>query len=78
MSTAQQFRAVLMVLADVASFRKGIFMQSTVDGTTLQQPSKAIFEKHFDVVFVDSSGCLNLASRLSASALAEVLHRIVI
>lgn len=77
MSTAQQFRAVLMVLADVATFRKGIFMRSTVDGTTLPLPSKAVFEKHFDLVFVDSCGWLNLASRLSASALAEVLHSIV-
>lgn len=75
MSIAQQFKAVLVVLADAATFRKGIFMRRTMDVTMPPPPLKSVFEMHFGLIFVDGSGWLNLASSLSASALAEVLRR---
>lgn len=74
MSTAQQFRAVMTVLADVNTFRKGIFMRSSVYSVAPPPPSKALFDCHFGIVFVDGSGWLNFASNLSVSGLAEVLR----
>ena len=73
MSTAQQFRAVLTVLADVNTFRKGIFMRRSVQGSVPPSPPpKAVFDRHFGTVFVDGTGWLNFASNLSTSGLAEV------
>lgn len=72
MSTAQHFRAVMTVLANVNTFRKGIFMQSAVPRCEPPPPPKAAFHRHFSIVFVDASGWLNFASNLSTSGLAEV------
>lgn len=72
MSTAQQFRAVMAVLADANTFRKGVFMRSAVQSGVPSPPPKAAFHRHFGIAFVDASGWLNFASNLSSSGLAEV------
>ena len=75
MTPLQMMRAVLNALQQPSLFSKGIAMQqrsSEAGGAAGAPPSMAVFRRHHAAVFVDTSGYLNLAARLSKSAMAEV------
>ena len=70
MDNTQGLKAALRALADRKTFASGIHM--AVSDSSIPQPSKLLFQQHFKVVFVDSSGWMNLAGNVSESQLAEV------
>ena len=73
MSHVQLLRAILHALADPRTFSQGIFMQwdESQGSQKADAPSQQAMRKAFDVVFVDSSGCCNLAAHVSESALQQ-------
>ena len=78
MTAPQLMRAVLVALADPATFARGLFMARgpAGDSDLPPPPSAASFRSNFDVVFVDSSGWLNLAANMSSSGLKQVHIRL--
>lgn len=66
------FRAVLVTLSRPRTFTPGLFMQRRVPASAGAVPPEAkAWRRAFEVVFVDSSGWLNLAAAVSRSALAQ-------
>jgi hypothetical protein len=73
MKPLQIMRAVLNALQQPTLFSKGVAMPRRPAGSAAANiPSVGTFRRHHEAVFVDASGHLNLAARLSRSALAEV------
>ena len=72
------FRSVLVALSSPKTFAGGLFMQwQPVEGSTssgsssASPPDSKAWRRQFEVVFVDSSGWLNLAAAVSKAALAQ-------
>ena len=66
-------RVFLTFLADPTSFKDGIFWPTeSADESRVPDAVKQSFCAAFDVVFVDSSGVLNLANRLTLGTLSLV------
>lgn len=72
MSALQAARAVLAALAAPGTFARGVFMAPCASSGLPPAPPRSAFRRAFEVVFVDASGWLNLAARVSRSALAQV------
>ena len=68
------FRAALVALASPKTFSSGLFMrwvQQGEPGDNASPPDAKAWRKAHEVVFVDSSGWLNLAAGVSKAALAQ-------
>ena len=77
MSALQIMKAVLNSLAADRTLQAGgVFMAKEPGNSLPQPPPPANFRGHFDVVFVDPSGWLNLAANVSRSALQQVCSRL--
>ena len=72
MSALQAVRGVLVALAAPETFARGVFMARGADCGLPPPPPRSAFRRAYEVVFVDASGWLNLASYVSRSALAQV------
>ncbi|EFJ46213.1 hypothetical protein VOLCADRAFT_105649 [Volvox carteri f. nagariensis] len=77
MSVLQLLRAALQLLADSSAWAKGLAMARQEGGEgalrdTPQPPAMQAFKSHFQVVFVDFTGWLNLASHMTRGSLAHV------
>ena len=74
MNVLQLTRAILAALAEPGTFAGGIFMsQGGSNGAQeVLRPARKDFLRHFDVVFVEPRGHLNLAASVSSSSLALV------
>jgi len=55
----------------------GIFMKSENSLVEMTSDLRSEFLEKFEVVFVDNSGALNLASRVSTSALDELKREVL-
>lgn len=80
MNAMHLFRTVLVAISNPKTFSTGLFMQRRQPGTSAANgsgsaaatpPDSKAWRRRFEVVFVDSSGWLNLAASLSKAALAQ-------
>ena len=77
MSALQIMKAVLnSLVGDRTLLAGGLFMAKQPGSSLPQPPPPANFRGQFDVVFVDSSGWLNLAAHVSRAALQQVCARL--
>lgn len=73
MSAMHLFRTVMVALSNPKTFSKGLHMQRSAAGAAGPSPPQPkAWRQHFDVVFVDGSGWLNLAAHVSKAALVQV------
>lgn len=72
MDLVQGLRAALRALGNSKTFAGGIQLNAESDGSVPLPPSKAVFQQHFEVVFLDTYGWDNIAAHISRSQLAEV------
>ena len=68
MSSYQIFRIALLTLSDASWNQRGISLSSS------KPISIEEFHMHYEVVFVDTTGYLNLASKMSAQTFLRVKH----
>lgn len=73
MSAMNLVRTVLVALAEPKTFAAGLFMPRGAGAAGDSSPPDAkAWRRHFEVVFVDASGWLNLAAHVSKAALVQV------
>ena len=72
MSAVQTVKAVLRSLANPTTFKGGVFMERQPGITALPPPPPLNFKGAFEVVFVEPSGWLNIAARVSKAGLQQV------
>lgn len=72
MAAPQLMRSVLAKLAQLHTFEKGVFMAREPARELPPLPAASAFRQHFDIVFVDASGWLNLMADVTRSALQQV------
>jgi len=74
MSSYQIFRLVLELLSRGDTFAQPIIMKGDNSQHTLKHVSEvtSVFASNFDVVFLDPSGRMNLAGRLTRQSIANV------
>ena len=65
-------RAVMQTLGKEGTFSRGVAMQRRDPGAPGQRPAANVFREHHALLFVDSSGFLNLAAHVSQSGFAQV------
>ena len=72
MDLLQGFRAALRALANRRLFAGGVQLTADTDSSMPPPASKAVYQRYFDVVFLDTHGWINYAADVSRSQLAEV------
>ncbi len=73
MDLLQGFRAALRALGNPKVFAGGVQLIADTSSSTMPSPPpKALYQRHFDVVFLDAHGWNNFGAHVSRSQLAEV------
>ena len=72
MDLLQGLRAALRALANPKLFAGGMQLAADDKFSMPSPPSRAIFQRHFNVVFLDMHGWNNFAANIARSQLAEV------
>jgi U3 small nucleolar RNA-associated protein 22 len=76
MTALQIFRVIMDAIVTSTTFQKGVFIQTGKVAGPSAEVRKALLQT-FDVVICDSTGLVNLSSRVTKSALAEVCAAVV-
>jgi len=72
MDLLQGFRAALRALGNPKVFAGGVQLTADTISTMPSPPPKALYQRHFDVVFLDAHGWNSFGAHVSRSQLAEV------
>ncbi|CAK9267471.1 unnamed protein product [Sphagnum jensenii] len=76
MTALQIFRVIMDAIVTSSTFEKGVFIQTGEVAGRSAEVRKALLQT-FDVVICDSTGLVNLSSRVTKSALAELKEEAV-